>query len=168
MVTDDTSSFSFAIRLVHLSMYMFFELSVGITQLLNTPAAINAMLVPEVAARLRLDPLTQSIVHQLGVYHLFVGLSAYMLRDRILNDRGSARPFYVGVVLLQFALLLVAWQSEQAGLTSQRSTSIAACLAAVFGGGAALALWTAPTPSVEDDHSPPPVTPPSSERTKHE
>ena len=85
MASDDPSYFSFIVRLVHLSMYTLVELSFGITQLLRTSAAIDTMLVPEVASRLRDDPLTQSLVHQVGVFHAFVGLIAYMLRDEILS-----------------------------------------------------------------------------------
>ena len=173
MATGDTSSFSFALRLVHLSTYTFVELSFGITQLLRTSAAIDTMLVPEAASRLRDDPLTQSLIHQVGVFHVFVGLTAYMLRDQIIDQRASARPFYMGMVFLQFALLLVVWQAEQAGLTSERGTMTTACLAAVFGGGAVVALWRAPPVDdydVEvDEHgvlTPSPAPP--SERTKHE
>ena len=175
MAADGTpvlQPFSFALRLVHLSMYTFLELSFGITQLLRTSAAIDTMLVPEAASRLRDDPLTQSLIHQVGIFHVFVGLSAYMLRDQILDQRASARPFYMGMVFLQFALLFVAWQAEQAGLTSERGTITAACIAAVFGGGAVVALWRAPSVDdydVEvDEHGV--LTPPAppSERTKHE
>ena len=93
-----------------------------------------------------------------------------MLRDQILDERSRAgRPFYMGVVLLQFALLLVAWQAEQAGLTSERSTMVAACLAAVFGGGAVVALWRAPPlDDVVDLDEHAGLTPPPSERAKHE
>ena len=170
--TPPLRDFPFALRLVHLSMYTFLELSFGITQLLRTSAAIDTMLVPEAASRLRDDPVTQSFVHQIGVFHVFVGLSAYMLRDQILDQRASARPFYMGMVFLQFALLFVAWQAEQAGLTSERGTITAACIAAVFGGGAVVALWRAPSVDdydVEvDEHGV--LTPPAppSERTKHE
>ena len=148
MASDDPSSFSFIVRLVHLLMYTLVELSFGITQLLRTSAAIDTMLVPEVASRLRDDPLTQSLVHQVGVFHVFVGLIAYMLRDEILDQRASARPFYMGMVCLQFALLRVTWQAEQAGLMNEHGTTTATCIAAIFGGGAAVALWTAP--SVKD------------------
>ena len=41
-----------------------------------------------------------------------VGLIAYMHRDEILDQRASARPFYMGMVCLQFALLRVTWQAE--------------------------------------------------------
>ena len=172
MATDGTSSFSFALRLVHLSTYTFVELSFGITQLLRTSAAIDTMLAPEAASRLRDDPLTQSLIHQVGIFHVFVGLSAYMLRDQILDQRASARPFYTGMVFLQFALLLVAWQAEQAGLTSERGTTTAACIAAAFGGGAVVALWSAPSVDdydVEvDEHGVLTTPAPPSERTKHE
>ena len=170
--TPPLRDFPFALRLVHLSMYTFLELSFGITQLLRTSAAIDTMLVPEAASRLRDDPVTQSFVHQIGVFHVFVGLSAYMLRDQILDQRASARPFYTGMVFLQFALLLVAWQAEQAGLTSERGTTTAACIAAVFGGGAVVALWS--TPSVDDydvevdEHGVLTAPAPPSERTKRE
>ena len=140
MASDDPSSFSFIVRLVHLSIYTLVELSFGITQLLRTSAAIDTMLVPEVASRLRDDPLTQSLVHQVGVFHVFVGLIAYMLRDEILDQRASARPFYTGMVCLQFALLRVTWQAEQAGLMNEHGTTTATCIAAIFGGGAAVAL----------------------------
>ena len=56
------------------------------------------------------DPSSFSFI----VFHVFVGLIAYMLRDEILDQRASARPFYMGMVCLQFALLRVTWQAEQA------------------------------------------------------
>ena len=172
MASDDPSYFSFIVRLVHLSMYTLVELSFGITQLLRTSAAIDTMLVPEVASRLRDDPLTQSLVHQVGVFHVFVGLIAYMLRDEILDQRASARPFYMGMVCLQFALLRVTWQAEQAGLTNEHGTTTAACIAAIFGGGAAVALWTSPSVKdydVEvDEHGVLTAQALPSERAKHE
>ena len=172
MASDDPSSFSFIVRLVHLSMYTLVELSLGITQLLRTSAAIDTMLVPEVASRLRDDPLTKSLVHQVGVFHVFVGLIAYMLRDEILDQRASARPFYMGMVCLQFALLRVTWQAEQAGLMNEHGTTTAACIAAIFGGGAAVALWTSPSVKdydVEvDEHGVLTAQALPSERAKHE
>ena len=173
MASDDPSSFSFIVRLVHLSIYTLVELSLGITQLLRTSAAIDTMLVPEVASRLRDDPLTQSLVHQVGVFHVFVGLIAYMLRDEILDQRASARPFYMGMVCLQFALLRVTQQAEQAGLMSEHGTTTATCIAAIFGGGAAVALWTAPSVKdydveVDEQGVLTAQALPSERRTKHE
>ena len=64
------------------------------------------------------------------------------------------------------------WQAEQAGLMSEHGTTTATCIAAIFGGGAAVALWTAP--SVKDydvqvdGHGVLTAQALPSERTKHE
>ena len=78
----------------------------------------------------------------------------------------------MGMVCLQLALLRVTRQAEQAGLMSEHGTTTATCIAAIFGGGAGVALWTAP--SVKDydvqvdGHGVLTAQALPSERTKHE
>jgi hypothetical protein len=166
---EDGASLSFALRLVHLSLYMFVMLSIGcvliaspnqrarsvspmcaclvrrITQLLNTPVAIDLMLVPAKAAQLRTDAITTCLVQQLAVFHIFMGLCTYMLRDQVLDEPKTARLYYVSLISLQFALLAVHWKAQQMGLITESALLLDAFLTALFGGGAALALRFGPS-----------------------
>ena len=84
-----------------------------ITQLLNTPVAIDLMLVPAKAAQLRTDAITTCLVQQLAVFHIFMGLRTYMLRDQVLDEPKTARLYYVSLISLQLALLAVHWKAQQ-------------------------------------------------------
>lgn len=189
---------SFGLRLLHLTMYTFIEISMGclrhalplsrpsthakpsrpstclchhhpltlprrVVILLNTPATIDQWVAREAAAQLRQDPVMTYFMHHLGVFHIFLGVSTYMLRDRVLDDAKVARAFYLSLIGLHLTLFQLARSAEQAGIATDGMTLEAGAMAAVFGGGAALALkfGPAPAPWVDDDDEPPRRTTPS-------
>ena len=97
MASDDPSSFSFIVRLVHLSIYTLVELSFGITQLLRTSAATTPCWCPKWHRGCGMTRSRRALFTRLASF-MKVRLIAYMHRDEILDQRASARPFYMGMV----------------------------------------------------------------------
>lgn len=193
---EPVSDASFGLRLLHIVLYTFIEISTGyvprpshhpahphvasggpaylrprachplslrprachpsprsIVVLLNTPAAIDKWVSREAAAQFRLDPVVTYFMHQIGMFHIFLGVSAHLMRNCVLEDVKVARPFYTSLIVVHLSLFCLARSSEQAGVTTDGTTLEAGAVAAVFGGGAALALrfGPAPAPFVDDD-----------------
>ena len=127
--------------------------------ILNTPAAFDMWLAREAAEQLRSDPVLTCFMQHIGVFNIFLGLNAYLLRDSVLGDPKTARPFYLGMIVLHLALFYLACQAEEAGFAVRHGMTVpAGAVAAVFGGGAA-AAWRfgpAPAPWVDTDDPPPP------------
>ena len=105
------------------------------------------MLVSTAATNLRLDPVVSFFVQHFGLMRIFLGLNAYLMRDRVLDEPETARPFYLGLLGLHATLWCFAYQAEQAGFARHDGTTVPAGVVAVlFGSGAVVALRFGPTP----------------------